>query len=62
LPAAERSGDALAHLIREQRVTHVLLPPVGGGRFTPEANAVGYFIEGLFYPAEAFVHIIQRRL
>ena len=28
LPAAERSGDALAHLIREQRVTHALLPPV----------------------------------
>ena len=28
LPAAERSGTALAHLIREQGVTHATLPPV----------------------------------
>ena len=28
LPAAERSGDALASLIREQSVTHATLPPV----------------------------------
>jgi non-ribosomal peptide synthetase component F len=28
LPTAERSGDALAHLIREQGVTHATLPPV----------------------------------
>jgi len=28
LPAAERSGTALAKLIREQNVTHATLPPV----------------------------------
>ena len=28
LPGAERSGDALARLIREQNVTHATLPPV----------------------------------
>ena len=28
LPTAQRSGDALAHLIREQGVTHATLPPV----------------------------------
>jgi hypothetical protein len=28
----------------------------------PEASAVGYLIEGLFYPAKAVVHIIQRHL
>src|SRR4029078_264338 len=28
LPSAWRSGNALAHLIREQGVTHATLPPV----------------------------------
>ncbi len=28
VPTAQRSGDALAHLIREQGVTHATLPPV----------------------------------
>ena len=41
LPSGERSGDALASLIREQRVTHAIISPGGGGRPAGELRAGG---------------------
>src|SRR4029077_17903606 len=46
LPAGERSGDALAHLIREQRVTHALLPPVVVADLPESLGLVGLLVGG----------------
>jgi non-ribosomal peptide synthetase component F len=46
LPVAERSGDALAHLIREQGVTHALLPPVVVADLPESLGLTGLLVGG----------------
>jgi non-ribosomal peptide synthetase component F len=46
LPAAERSGDALAHLIRTQGVTHALLPPVVVADLPESLGLAGLLVGG----------------
>ncbi|HJX22679.1 MAG TPA: amino acid adenylation domain-containing protein, partial [Steroidobacteraceae bacterium] len=46
LPAAERSSNALAHLIREQGVTHALLPPVVVADLPESLGLMGLLVGG----------------
>jgi non-ribosomal peptide synthetase component F len=46
LPSGERSGDALASLIREQRVTHALLPPVVVADLPESLGLAGLLVGG----------------